>query len=144
MIEALFRCVRAFSFTCVIMNAMREIVYALSLIAVLGAAVYIPAFAQYGGSPGGGAQVATPEQIKQCTQLGIPVFACTENTILAKERITSAQQTGAYGSGTAMLGRTFGEMGTFVAIIGTIFGGVAAAFFVMSRKKKEESVIKSR
>lgn len=144
MIEALFRCVRAFSFTCVTINAMRKITYALSLIAVLGAAVYIPAFAQYTGPPGGGAQTATPEQLKQCTQLGIPQFACTENTILAKERVTEAQKSGAYGSGTAMLGGTFGEMGTFVVIIGAIFGSVAAAFFVMSRKKKEETVIKSR
>ncbi|MFY3740249.1 MAG: hypothetical protein HMLIMOIP_000678 [Candidatus Nitrosomirales archaeon] len=63
----------------------RFLAYGLSLIAVLGAAVSIPAFAQYGGPPGGGAQVATPDQIKECEKLGIPVFTCTENIILAKK-----------------------------------------------------------
>jgi LPXTG-motif cell wall-anchored protein len=34
-----------------------------------------------------------------------------------------------------MLSTGFGEMGAFIAALGAIFGGVAAAFFVMSRKK---------
>jgi hypothetical protein len=32
-----------------------------------------------------------------------------------------------------MFGRNFGEMGAFVGIIGAIFGGVAAMFFVRAR-----------
>jgi hypothetical protein len=107
--------------------------YGLSLIAVLGAAVSIPAFAQY--TPGGGAQVASPEQIKECEQLGIPVFTCTEHQILAKKRLINAQQNPSTGSGTPMLSTGFGEMGAFIAALGAIFGGVAAAFFAMSRKK---------
>src|SRR5574341_1230994 len=102
----------------------------LSLIAVLGAAVAIPAFAQYTPPPGG-AQVATPEQIKECEKLGIPTFTCTENIILAKKRLINAQEHPSTGSGTSMLGGTFGEMGIFIAALGAIFGGVAAAFFVM-------------
>ena len=113
----------------------RFLTYGLSLIAVLGAAVSIPAFAQYGGPPGGGAQVATPEQIEECKQLGIPVFTCTEHLILAKKRLINAQEHPSTGSGTSMLGGTFGEMGIFIAALGAIFGGVAAAFFMMARKK---------
>jgi len=117
----------------------RFLAYGLSLIAVLGAAVSIPAFAQYGGPSGGGAQVATPEQIEECKQLGIPVFTCTEHLILAKKRLLAAQKEGAGGflgdSGVSMLGGTFGEMGIFIAALGAIFGGVAAAFFMMARKK---------
>jgi hypothetical protein len=111
----------------------RFLAYGLSLIAVLGAAVSIPAFAQY--VPGGGAQVASPEQIKECEQLGIPTFTCTEHQILAKKRLINAQQNPSTGSGTPMLSTGFGEMGAFIAALGAIFGGVAAAFFVMSRKK---------
>lgn len=112
--------------------------YSLSLIAVLGAAVSIPAFAQYGG--GGGAQVATPEQIEECKALGIPEFTCSEHTLLAKKRLINAQEHPSTGSGTPMLTTTFGDMGAIIAALGAIFGGVAAAFFAMSRKKKAESV----
>ena len=117
----------------------RFLVYGVSLIAVLAAAVSIPAFGQYGG-PGGGAQVATPEQIEECKQLGIPVFTCTEHLILAKKRLINAQQNPSTGSGTSMLSSTFGDMGVFIAALGAIFGGVAAAFFVMSRKKAATAI----
>ncbi len=122
-------------------------VYGLGLIAVLGAAVsitglYIPAFAQYGGGGGGGAQTVTPAQVEECKSLGIPVFTCTEQQILAKKRLINAQASGAYGSGTPMFGKGFGEMGGLVAILGVIFGGVAAAFFVMARKTKAEAPVR--
>jgi len=114
------------------------LVYGLSLVALLGAAVSIPAFAQYGG--GGGAQVATPEQIKECKALGIPEFTCSEHTLLAKQRLINAQLSPKTGSGTPMFSETFGDMSVLIAILGAIFGGVAAAFFAMSRKKKSEAV----
>jgi len=114
------------------------LVYGLSLLVVLGAAVSIPAFGQYGG--GGGAQVATPEQIKECKDLGIPEFTCSEHQILAKKRLLNAQLNPSTGSGTPMFSSTFGDMGIFIAALGAIFGGVAVAFFAMSRKKKSESV----
>ncbi len=121
-------------------------VYGLGLIAVLGAAVsipglYIPAFAQYGGGGGGGVQTVTPAQVEECKSLGIPVFTCTEQQILAKKRLINAQASGAYGSGTPMFGKGFGEMGGLVAILGVIFGGVAAAFFAMARKAKPEAPV---
>ena len=114
------------------------VVYGLSLISVLGAAVTVPAWAQiYGG--GGGAPVATPEQIEECKQLGIPVFTCSEHQILAKKRVIDAYQPGGYGSGTAFFGKTFGDMGALMAVLGAVFGGVAAAFFFKSRLGKREA-----
>ncbi len=120
-------------------------VYGLSLVALLGGAVSIPgfaipAFAQYGGA-NPSVQSATPAQIEECKSLGIPEFTCTEQLILAKKRLVNAQQQGAYGSGTSMLSQGFGTMGALVGILGALFGGVAAAFFAMSRKKKSESPV---
>lgn len=115
------------------------LVYGLSLIAVLGAAVTVPAWAQIYGGGGGGAAVATPEQIAECKQLGIPEFTCSEHQILAKKRVLQSQVTGAYGSGTAFFGKTFGDMGALIAVLGAIFGGVAALFFAKSRVGKKEA-----
>lgn len=94
------------------------------------------AMAQLYGSPGAGGDItATPEQLEECKQLGIPEFACTQHSILAKKRLTTAQQEGAYGSGTSMVARTFGDLGTYVAALGAIFGGISAAFFAMALRK---------
>ncbi len=90
----------------------------------------------YGGGESPGRDItATPEQLKECKNLGIPDFACTQTAILAKKRIINAEQQGAYGSGTPMLGRTFGELGGYVAALGAIFGGISAAFFAMALRK---------
>ena len=62
-----------------------------------------------------------------------------EQLRLAKEKVSNAQQAGAYGSGTSMFG---GNVSTTLAITGglvAIFGAVAAAFIVMSRGKKSVS-----
>ncbi|MEM0441943.1 MAG: hypothetical protein QW450_02150 [Candidatus Nitrosocaldus sp.] len=92
------------------------------------------AMAQLYGTVGGDI-TATPEQLEECKQLGIPEFACTQHSILAKKRLTTAQQEGAYGSGTSMVARTFGELGIYVAALGAIFGGISAAFFAMALRK---------
>ena len=92
------------------------------------------AMAQLYGTAGGDI-TATPEQLEECKQLGIPEFACTQHSILAKKRLTTAQQEGAYGSGTSMVARTFGELGIYVAALGAIFGGISAAFFAMALRK---------
>ncbi|MGC2598979.1 MAG: hypothetical protein WA395_12730 [Nitrososphaeraceae archaeon] len=73
--------------------------------------------AQYGGVTGGNIE----EQLK-----------------LAKEKITNAKSAGAYGSGTPMLGTNINETVLFIIILTVIFGGVAAAFFIMGRSKKKE------
>lgn len=62
-----------------------------------------------------------------------------EQLRLAKEKVSNAQQAGAYGSGTSMFG---GSISTTLALTGglvAIFGAVAAAFIVMSRGKKSVS-----
>jgi len=109
-------------------------------VAVLAIAVSIPAFA-YLPNIGGGPQVASPKQIEECKALGIPEFTCTEQTLLAKKRVIEATRESAGkflgDSGTAMFGRGFGEMGAFVAALGTIFGGVAAAFFARAKMGKK-------
>ncbi|MGA7898897.1 MAG: hypothetical protein WCA39_08565 [Nitrososphaeraceae archaeon] len=73
--------------------------------------------AQYGGVTGGNIE----EQLK-----------------LAREKITNAKSAGAYGSGTPMLGTNINETVLFIIILTVIFGGVAAAFFIMGRSKKKE------
>jgi hypothetical protein len=93
------------------------------------------AMAQLYGGDVGKDITATPEQLEECKKLGIPEFACTQTAILAKRRIVTAEQSGAYGSGTPMLGRTFGELGGYVAALGAIFGGISAAFFAMALRK---------
>jgi hypothetical protein len=89
-----------------------------ALVIVLASAFALPviqmAKAQYvgGGQTSGGIE----EQLK-----------------LAKAKITNARQTGAYGSGTPMLGNNINETTIFIAVLVAIFGGVAAAFFIRSR-----------
>jgi hypothetical protein len=70
--------------------------------------------AQYGGS--GAAPGGIEEQLK-----------------LAREKVSSAQQQGAYGSGTSMVSATLDSTMLFIIILVVIFGGVAGAFFVRSR-----------
>src|SRR5919205_3782756 len=92
----------------------------------------------YGQYAGGGASVgsATPEQLQECTQLGIPTENCNDVTILAKKRLTAAQENPATGSGTPMLSTTSGQLIVFIGVLGAIFGGVAAAFFFRGRGAK--------
>jgi len=91
---------------------------------VIGSILLLPvlniAYAQYSGSgaPGG----ATLEQ--QLT--------------LAKEKVSNAQQQGAYGSGTAMFGTNLDSTVLMIIAIVVIIGGVSAAFFAaggVSKKK---------
>jgi hypothetical protein len=85
---------------------------------VMGSILLLPvldiAYAQYGGSgaPGG---VTLEEQLT-----------------LAKEKISNAQQQGAYGSGTAMFGTNLDSTVLMIIVITVIIGGVAAAFFAAS------------
>ena len=108
---------------------------ALSTLAVFAAAeVAVPAaFAQYGG----GAQTATPAQLQECQQLGIAQGECNDTTILAKRRLLAAQANPSTGSGTPMLSTESGQMIIFIAVLGVIFGGVAAAFFLKGRGSKQ-------
>lgn len=104
------------------MNSLTVVTIAAIVIAMgpLALTLYQTASAQYTTGQEGGLSVE--EQLR-----------------LAKEKVSNAQQAGAYGSGTSMFG---GNVSTTLAITGglvAIFGAVAAAFIVMSRHKKSVS-----
>ena len=101
------------------MNSVTVVTVAAILIAMgpLALTLYQTASAQYVSGPGGALSVE--EQLK-----------------LAKEKVSNAQQAGAYGSGTPFFGKNISEAAIYTAAIVAIFGAVAAAFFVMSRGKK--------
>ena len=94
---------------------------------VMGSILLLPvlniAYAQYSGQPG----AATLE----------------EQLTLAKEKISNAQQQGAYGSGTAMFGTNLDSTVMMIIVITVVIGGVAGAFFIaggMTSKKKHVAV----
>jgi hypothetical protein len=62
-----------------------------------------------------------------------------EQLKLSQEKVSNAKQSGAYGSGTAMLGGNVNETIIMIAILAAIFGGVAAAFFVKGRAGRKEA-----
>ena len=107
------------------------IIAALSALAVLTSMMGV-AYAQYGGT-GGSVGTASPEQLQECEQLGVPRENCNDVTILAKKRLTAAQENPATGSGTPMLSTESGQMTVFIGVLAAIFGGVAAAFFFKGR-----------
>jgi divalent metal cation (Fe/Co/Zn/Cd) transporter len=94
---------------------------------VMGSILLLPvlnmAYAQYSGQPG----AATLE----------------EQLTLAREKISNAQQQGAYGSGTAMFGTNLDNTVMMIIIITVVMGGMAAAFFAagaVGKKKKTLAV----
>jgi hypothetical protein len=100
------------------MNKAHLMLTAFSL--VLGTFMVLPslhlAFAQY-STPAGSGGSTIEEQLE-----------------LAKEKISNAQQQGAYGSGTAMLGTNLDNTVIMIAIMTVIIGGVAGAFFAAGGK----------
>jgi hypothetical protein len=110
----------------------KPIIAALAAMAVLTSTMSV-AYAQYGGGGGASVGTASPEQVQECEQLGIPTANCSDVTILAKKRLTAAQENPATGSGTPMLSTESGQMTVFIGVLAAIFGGVAAAFFLKGR-----------
>lgn len=92
------------------------------------------AFAQYFG---GDSASLTQEQLDFCEQYSIT--PCTQSNILAKERLLDAQANPSTGSGTPMLSTESGQTAVFIGVLGAIFGGVAAAFFLKGRGAKPVS-----
>ncbi len=92
------------------------------------------AFAQYFG---GDSAPLTQDQLEFCEQHSIN--PCTQNNILAKDRLLQAQANPSTGSGTSMLSTDTGTMAIFIGVLGAIFGGVAAAFFIKGRGAKPVS-----
>ncbi|HEX9678686.1 hypothetical protein [Nitrososphaera sp.] len=89
------------------------------------------AHAQYGVG-GSSTNAPSEEQLQRCDEYGIARAECTENAILAKERLIYAKDN-PFGSGTPMLSFDGSQTWMFVGVLGAIFGGVAAAFFVKGR-----------
>jgi len=122
----------------------QPIMAALAALAVLTSTVSVigMASAQYGGdtgttgATGGSTGSASPAQIQECQSLGIPTETCNDQQILAKKRLTAAQENPSTGSGTPMLSTEGGQMIVFIAVLAAIFGGVAAAFFFKGRGAK--------
>jgi hypothetical protein len=112
-------------------NMNKPIIAALAALAVLTSTMSV-AYAQYGGT-GGTTGSASPEQLRECEQLGVLRENCSDVTILAKKRLTAAQENPATGSGTAMLSTESGSLVVFVGVLAAIFGGVAAMFFIKGR-----------
>ncbi|MGD1834559.1 MAG: hypothetical protein ACPKPY_14510 [Nitrososphaeraceae archaeon] len=103
---------------------MQNILMMTATVLVLGTAFAIigsqPAIAQYGVGEQPGA------------------VTLEESLALAEGKVTNAEQAGAYGSGTAMVGVGLNDTAIFVGILVAIFGGVAAAFFIAGRSRKRE------
>jgi hypothetical protein len=99
----------------------------VALVALIGSAFAVPAFqianAQYISGGGGG---AAPSSIEQQLKL-------------AREKVSSSQQAGAYGSGTPMLGTSINSTLLFIIILAVIFGAISAAFFIRSRSPTKEA-----
>jgi hypothetical protein len=89
-----------------------------------------PAHAQYGGNPG---TAVTEGQIAECQGLGIDRQECNEHNVLAARRVAIAHQNPASGSGTPMISLGDDQAWVFIGMLGAVFGGVAAAFFVKGR-----------
>ena len=106
------------------MNKAHLMLTAFSL--VLGTFMVLPsldvAFAQY-STPAGSGGATIEEQLE-----------------LAKEKISNAQQQGAYGSGTAMLGTNLDNTLIMIVIMTIIIGGVAGAFFAAGGKGKKRAI----
>ena len=109
----------------------KPIIAALAALVALSSTMGV-AFAQYGGT-GGTTGSASPEQLQECENLGIPRENCSDVTILAKKRLTAAQDNPSTGSGTPMFATETGQMTIFIGVLAAIFGGVAAMFFFKGR-----------
>jgi hypothetical protein len=102
------------------------------LLAVAGPVQQVHAQYGVGGSVTG---APSEEQLQKCDTYEIPRAQCNENAILAKERSIYAKESSEKGSGTSMFSTDEGQTWAFIGILGAVFGGVAAAFFVKGRGK---------
>ena len=107
---------------------------AAGLIAVLSAQQQ--SYAQYGDGIPVGSVGISEDTLQKCQALGIERTQCTESNVLLKERGNLAGG----GSGTGFIAKEAGQMITIIGVLGAIFGGVAAAFFLMGKGKQIKTV----
>jgi hypothetical protein len=101
-----------------------NILAASTILILAGSLLIVSTVPQFASAQYGGAGDTTPGSIE-------------EQLELAKEKISNAQQQGAYGSGTPMLGTNISETVLFIGILVAIFGAVAGMFFYRSRTAKK-------
>ena len=92
-----------------------SIVAASTIVILAGSLLIVPSVLQFASAQYGGAGQSTPGSIEEQLEL----------------------QSGAYGSGTPMLGTNISETVIFIAILVAIFGAVAGMFFFRSRTAKK-------
>ena len=119
-------------------NNLTALVGATAALAILSvwSLIFSPpqaAFAQYPSSPDSGSSGVSNKTLQRCADLGIQKSECSDQTVLLKERIGA---TGS-GSGTPMIATGSNQMIIFVGALGSIFGGVAAAFLILGRRSSQ-------
>ena len=107
---------------------------AVGLLAVLTAQQQ--SYAQYGDGIPVGSVGISQDTLEKCIALDIDRTQCTESNVLLKER---GNLVGG-GSGTSFIAQEVGQMVTIIGVLGAIFGGVAAAFFLMGKGKQVRTV----
>ena len=91
-----------------------------------------------GDQPGQSGSIGVANStLTQCANLGIERNECNEGAVLLKERVLEANAHPINGgSGTPMLATQVGQLGLFVGVLGAVFGGVAAAFFISGKRSR--------
>jgi hypothetical protein len=72
-------------------------------------------------------------------QYGTTGGSIEEQLRLAKAKITNAQASGAYGSGTPMLGSSLSETEIDIIALVAVFGAISAAFFIMGTRGRKRA-----
>ena len=78
----------------------------------------------------------------QYVSSGGPSLSLEEQLKLAREKVQNAKQTGAYGSGTPMLGVNLNETEIYIIAIVIIFGAISAGFFYMGQRGPRKTEVK--
>ena len=110
------------------MKTFHVVVAAFAMLLAL-LSVQQQSYAQYAGT---GTEVSEAT-LQKCQALQIEKAQCTEQNVLARERV---DLTDGAGSGTAFLAKESGQMITLIGVLGALFGGVAGAFFLMGKGKQ--------
>ena len=104
----------------------------LAILSVWSLTLSIPqaVFAQYPSAPDSGSAGVSNKTLQRCAEMGIQKSECSDQTVLLKERIGASGS----GSGTPMIATGSNQMFIFVGALGSIFGGVAAAFLIQGKR----------
>jgi hypothetical protein len=117
------------------MNKLFMVAVAAGVLAVLSVQ---QASAQYGDSiplsPSGNA--VSEDMLERCADLGISRVQCNDASLLQAERVELATKSQVKGSGTSMIATDIVPMVGVISVLGAVFGGIAAAFYIMGRRAK--------